>query len=117
MNIALAQTNPTVGDVEGNTATILRALDWAEENGADLAEFPEQALIRYPPKDLLLRDEVVKRNLTALHRIAERCTRLAALVGFAEPNDHPHGCPLFNSAALLAEGRVLGCWRKRLLPS
>ncbi len=117
MKIALAQTNPTVGDIEHNTALIERCLARARQAGAQLAVFPEQAILGYPAKDLLLRREIVDRNVAALHRLAKRATDVAVLVGYAEPNDNSYGRPLFNTAALLAEGRIIAQWRKRLLPT
>ncbi len=117
MRIALVQTNPTIGDIDNNTATINRCLNQARSAGAELAVFPEQAILGYPAKDLLLRREIITRNVAALHRLAEQTTRIAALVGYAEPNDQAHGRPVFNTAALLADGRIVAQWRKRLLPT
>ena len=116
MKIALVQTNPTIGDIEGNTTRVLDGLIRAGDAGAQLAVFPEQTLIGYPAKDLLLRQEIIEANLAALERIAAAATDVAALVGFAEPNWQPAGRPLFNSAALVQRGETLACVRKRLLP-
>jgi NAD+ synthase (glutamine-hydrolysing) len=117
VKIALAQTNPTIGDIDSNIATIEQCLARARDAGAALAAFPEQAILGYPAKDLLLRREIIDRNVAALHRLAERATDIAALVGYAEPTDQAHGRPVFNTAALLAEGRIVAQWRKRLLPT
>ncbi len=59
LTIALAQLNPTVGDIGGNLARIRRARDEAAAGGADLVVLPELALIGYPPEDLVLRPSVV----------------------------------------------------------
>ncbi|MBU0616103.1 MAG: NAD+ synthase, partial [Planctomycetes bacterium] len=117
MKIALVQTNPTIGDINNNAATITRCLGQARDAGAELAVFPEQAILGYPAKDLLLRREIINRNVAALHRLAKRTTDIAALVGYAEPTDQAHGRPVFNTAALLAGGRIVARWRKRLLPT
>ncbi|MCH8805378.1 MAG: NAD+ synthase [Planctomycetes bacterium] len=117
MKLALVQLNPTIGDIDGNTARILAQLERAAVAGAELAVFPEQAIIGYPAKDLLLRREVVEANLAALRTIAERATRCAAIVGYAAFNEGAYGRPLYNAAALLHEGRVCATWRKRLLPT
>jgi len=117
MKIALVQTNPTIGDIAGNTERVLDGLRRAAAAGADLAVFPEQTVIGYPAKDLLLRREVIESNLQALSRIAAATTSVAALVGYAERNRGPCGRPLYNAAALLEAGRVRACWRKRLLPT
>lgn len=117
VKIALIQTNPTIGDVDGNTAAILARVAEARAAGAELAVFPEQAILGYPAKDLLLRREVIARNVSALHDLAKQATGIAVLVGYAEPNEDRYGRPVFNTAALLEDGRVAAQWRKRLLPT
>ncbi len=117
MKLALIQTNPTIGDVPGNAARVLAGLKQAAAAGAQLAVFPEQTLIGYPAKDLLLRREVIDANLQALESVAAAAQDVTALVGFAERNPHARGRPLFNAAALVHQGRVLARWRKRLLPT
>lgn len=117
MKLALVQTNPTIGDIDGNTRRVLEGLRAAAGAGAELAVFPEQTLIGYPAKDLLLRREIVASNLQALERVADAATSVAALVGYADRNDRPYGRPLYNAAALVAGGRVRTRWCKRLLPT
>ena len=110
MKIALIQANPTIGDIEGNTARVLRGIEQAAVAGAQLVVFPEQTIIGYPAKDLLLRREVIDRNLAAVERIAAQARGMAVLLGYAERNARSFGRPLFNAAALLHEGRVLARW-------
>jgi NAD+ synthetase len=117
VKIALAQLNPTVGDVTGNCARILETVNDARAAGADLAVFPEQAIIGYPARDLLLRRRLIEANLAALDQIARAATDIAVLLGFAEWNPNPHGRALYNAAALLHRGRVVATSRKRLLPN
>lgn len=117
MKVALIQTNPTIGDIAGNAALVLRGLEQARAAGVQLAVFPEQAIIGYPAKDLLLRRDVVDANLEAVDRIARQAGDLAVVLGYAERNRHAFGRPLFNAAALLAGGRVAARWYKRLLPT
>jgi len=117
VRIALVQTNPTVGDIDGNTAALVCGLETAAAAGAELAVFPEQAVLGYPAKDLLMRREVIDRNVAAVERIASHTHHIAAIVGYAEPNTSDYGRPVFNTAALLAGGRVVARWRKQLLPT
>ena len=116
MRIALVQTNPLVGDVAGNTARLVEHVR-ALRSRADLIVFPEQSLLGYPAKDLLLRRELIRRNVEALQQLAAEATGCHVLAGFAEPNEAPHGRLLFNSAALLHEGRIVAVRRKQLLPT
>lgn len=117
MRVALAQINPLVGDVEGNTDQILRAAHRAAEGGADLLVAPELAVLGYPPKDLLLKDHLIRRNLAAVERIAAASDRVAVVVGFAQPSDQKRGKALRNAAALCAGGEVVSVHAKRLLPT
>ena len=117
MKVALVQTNPTIGDVDGNVAAIVARVDEARRAGAALVVFPEQAILGYPAKDLLLRKEIIARNVAALEQLKPLSRDIGIIVGYAEPNEAAHGRPVFNSAVLLAEGQIAGGWRKRLLPT
>ena len=66
LRIALAQINPTVGDLEGNVAKICAAYDEADDAGCDIVAFPELAITGYPPEDLVLKPGFVADNLAAL---------------------------------------------------
>jgi NAD+ synthase (glutamine-hydrolysing) len=112
VRVAGAQLNLVVGDLDGNATRILEVYDRAEAAGCDLVAFPELAITGYPPEDLLLRPAFVAQAVETLEKIAARTGRAAAVVGFPEP-DHD----LYNSAAVCAQGRVLGTYRKHLLPN
>jgi NAD+ synthase (glutamine-hydrolysing) len=112
LRVAAAQLDLVVGDLDGNVARILGAYDRAETAGCDLVAFPELAVTGYPPEDLLLRPSFVAGAGDALEKIAARTGRTAAIVGFPEA-----GRDLFNAAAVCANGRVLGVYRKHLLPN
>lgn len=116
MRIALAQINPTVGAIDENVDRILAAVRDAADRGADLVVLPEQCIIGYPAKDLLWRQPIIDRNVAALDTIAAARPDVGVLVSFAEPNPHAIGRPIYNSAALLGDGRVHATWRKQLLP-
>jgi NAD+ synthase (glutamine-hydrolysing) len=112
LRLAAAQLNLTVGDLAGNAARILEVYERAEREGCDLVAFPELALTGYPPEDLLLRPAFVEQSIEALEKLAAHTGRCAAIVGYPEPDRD-----LYNSAAVCAHGRVLGTYRKHLLPN
>ncbi len=116
MRIALAQLNPTVADVSGNTALVLDALRRAEADGADLVLFPELITVGYPPKDLVNRRDLVAANLAALDRIAAATTRTAAVVGYVGDDVFPGSGRVQNCAALCVGGKITARYAKRLLP-
>ncbi|MDO8391365.1 MAG: NAD+ synthase [Actinomycetota bacterium] len=112
LRIALAQINPTVGDLDGNVAKICAAYDEAEAAGCDIVAFPELAITGYPPEDLVMKPGFVADNLAALATVAARTRRCAAVVGYVAADRD-----LYNAAAVCAGGEVVGTYRKRLLPN
>ncbi|MGB2988174.1 MAG: NAD+ synthase [Phycisphaerae bacterium] len=117
MKVALAQINPTIGDVEGNTVRIIERIRDARLGGAQLVVFPELAVFGYPPKDLLLRQDLVQKNVAAVDRIASECSGITAVVGYVQPDPSGIGMGKFNAAAVCSEGSVLATYAKRLLPT
>lgn len=111
--IALAQTNPTVGDLEGNKRTIERCIGEARSAGADVVAFPELAVTGYPPEDLVLRRSFVDDNLSVLHAIARDCEGIGAVVGFIDAGETKP----FNAAALIKDGEVRAVYHKHRLPN
>src|SRR5579863_4492679 len=116
MKIALAQFNPTVGDFEGNRTRILEMARQAHAGGAELAVFSELCLCGYPPQDLIERPVFVQRNQKELLRLAKDIP-LPSLVGFVGKAQDDTGKPVANSAALIADGKILFEQRKMLLPT
>src|SRR3954469_22313574 len=86
LRVALAQINPTVGDIQGNARKIRRDIERARDEGAPLVAFPELALTGYPPEDLLLKTHFVDAAGAALEELARETEDggLVALVGFPE---------------------------------
>src|SRR5439155_18321201 len=117
MRIALAQINPTVGDIAGNIAKHLDFIARAKAGGANLVVFPELSVIGYPPKDLLLKSQFVEDNLRGVRAIAARVSGIDAIVGYAERNEQPVGRPLHNAVAVLREGQIVSRHFKTLLPT
>jgi len=118
MIIALAQTNPVVGDIAGNCRQIGERIKRAKEMGAELVVFPELSVPGYPPQDLLRKAGFVQDNVCAVERLAEvTAGGPAALVGFVQPNPSAVGRTLWNATALLRNGRLDGRFHKSLLPT
>jgi NAD+ synthase (glutamine-hydrolysing) len=119
MRIALAQINPTVGDIDGNAAKIAEWIGRARGEGAELTIFPELCLPGYPAEDLYLKRHFLEANRRAVEELARGVGEMAVLVGFAEPagggrDDSPQA---HNSLAVLADGAVRGVYRKNRLPN
>jgi NAD+ synthase (glutamine-hydrolysing) len=113
MRIALAQINPTVGDVDGNTKLIIESVDRARDAGAQVVALPELAISGYPPEDLLFKKSFVRRNYEALGEIGASSGELVVLAGFVDKQDGG----LYNAAAICHGGEVLGIYHKHLLPN
>jgi len=116
VRIALAQFNPTVGDFAGNSARIVEFAREASKRGAQLAVFSELCLCGYLPLDLLERPAFLERNRAELACLAKKVP-LPVIVGYAGKAQDSTGKPVANTAALLADGRVVFEQRKMLLPT
>ena len=116
MKIALAQFNPTVGDFVGNSARIIELACEAKKRGADVAVFSELCLCGYPPQDLVERPAFAERNATELARLA-KAIPMPSVVGYVGRAQDDTGKPVANSAALIADGKILFEQRKMLLPT
>jgi len=113
LRLALAQVDPTVGDLSGNVALIRRWLAKAERAGADLAVFPELAITGYPPEDLVLKPAFVEENLRHLKRLAAVVGDTAVVVGFVDRSDRG----IHNAAAVLWRRAIRGVYHKVRLPN
>ncbi|MDH6062011.1 NAD+ synthase [Chrysosporum bergii ANA360D] len=121
MKIAIAQLNPIIGDLTGNAAKIRQAAQHATARRARLLLTPELSLCGYPPRDLLLNPSFVAAMGITLQKLAQDLPpNLAVLVGTVSQNLKVHttgGKSLFNSIALLADGKIQQVFHKRLLPT
>ncbi|MCL4286713.1 MAG: NAD+ synthase [Thermoleophilia bacterium] len=112
LRIALAQVDPTVGDVEGNAALAAESIGRAVDAGADLVVLPELVISGYPPEDLLLKPHFLAACEEAVEALAQQVEGIVAMVG----------CPvrdaaLHNGLAVIADGRVVARYRKVHLPN
>lgn len=112
VRIALAQMNPTVGDLPGNAKRVIEFLGRARELGAELVAFPELVLTGYPPEDLLLRPEFIDQNQAALEEVTRATVGITAIVGFAHRAED-----LYNAAAIAHDGEIAGICHKSHLPN
>src|ERR1700758_2696521 len=104
LKIALAQLNPTVGDVAGNAAKVRQARDEAARLGADLVAFPELFIAGYPPEDLVLKPAFQAACRSAVEAFARGTADGGPAVLIGTP--WVEGGKLFNAYALLRGGRI-----------
>ena len=117
MKIALAQLNPTVGDLKGNATLVRAAADQAAAAGADFLVTSELLISGYPPKDLLLREGFAHACDRAVSALAKDFPRgLAVLIGHPTKWGVTEG-RIANAASLLLDGEVLDTVHKTLLPN
>ena len=112
MRIALAQVNPTVGDLAGNTRLVIDWIERARAAQADIVCFPELVITGYPPEDLVLKPSFVRDNLAQLDVIRGATKGIAAVVGFVDREGD-----LFNAAAFLHDGELKAVYHKVFLPN
>jgi NAD+ synthase (glutamine-hydrolysing) len=132
LRLALAQVNPTVGDIAGNAEMVLAWARHAAERGAHLVAFPEMMLTGYPVEDLALRPSFVETSATGVERLATRLAaaglgELAVVVGYLDRppatglTRHPAAtatAPLpADAAAFLFRGQVVARYAKHHLPN
>ena len=111
---ALAQINPTVGDLDGNAALISDWINKAKQAGAELVIFPELSMTGYPAEDLYLRPDFVRANAMMVAEVAEGVSGITAVVGFANPVTGPVGVAIAaNAAAVIEDGKVRAVYHKR----
>jgi NAD+ synthase (glutamine-hydrolysing) len=117
MKILAAQINPTIGDIPGNTRKIIAVLKRGKEKGADIVLLTELAVSGYFPDDLLLDPSFIEACEKSLEEIAKATKGLFAIVGLPRKNPEGKEKPLFNSAAIFQDGKLLGFKDKTLLPT
>ena len=119
MKICLGQINTTPGDFAGNLAAIKKGIDVASSAQCDLVIFPELCIPGYLSQDLLYRPRFIDRNLAVLEEIRQyttsQCDGLNVICGYVTRNTGT-GKPFHNVAGVLKEGKLLGEYKKQLLP-
>ncbi len=116
MKVLLAQLNPTIGDIEGNTKKVMQSMEIARAQHADLIVFPEMTLCGYTPEDLVFSQRFIDVMEESLDQIVRASKGLALLVGTIRRNPMREEKLLYNSAAVISDGMLLGFYDKILLP-
>src|SRR5436190_21319456 len=116
MRVTIAQINTTNGDLAGNTRKIIDAIEKARSDHSDLVVFPEVATHGYTSQDWFQDADIIEHALESLREIVPETKGLTAIVGTIRPNDDTDGRRLFNCAAVIHNGELLGFADKSLLP-
>lgn len=117
MRILLAQINPTIGDLAGNARKIKEAFKEGRAQRADIVLFPELCLTGYPPEDFLHLPHFLDAVEETLQDLIQASLGLIAIVGLPRRNPEKTEKKLFNSAAILNHGALVGYYDKMLLPT
>ncbi|MCX5686171.1 MAG: NAD+ synthase [Candidatus Omnitrophica bacterium] len=113
VRLAIAQINPTVGDMGSNCKKIAEFILKAQGLGADIISFPELAITGYPPEDLLLKANFVDDNMAVLKKMAKAVNDIVVVVGFVDRIKSD----IYNAAAVIYKGEVKGVYHKIFLPN
>jgi NAD+ synthase (glutamine-hydrolysing) len=116
MKIAMAQINPTIADVTGNTEKIISFIERARSQDADIVIFPEMATMGYPPMDLLENKKLVEDNLASIGEVAGHAKEISVICGFVD-FDKKNQPMLYNAAAFMRNGTIISRHYKTLLPT
>ncbi|MFM1985371.1 MAG: hypothetical protein RLZZ295_537 [Actinomycetota bacterium] len=111
LRVALAQINPTVGDLAGNAALIADSVAKAQADGANLIVFPEMIVTGYPVEDLALRPSFQAASIRSVQEIAASITGdIVAVVGYLDQGPK-------NAVAIIHNGKIAATYVKRHLPN
>lgn len=116
MRVTVGQINTTNGDYEGNTASIIRAIERGRRDRSDLVVVPEACVQGYTSLDWFLDRDVARCVLQPLEKIIAATEGLTAIVGTVRPNEQATGRRLYNSAAIIRDKKLIGFADKTLLP-
>jgi NAD+ synthase (glutamine-hydrolysing) len=112
LRLSLAQINPTVGDIKGNTKKVIDYINMAQGLEADIVAFPEMCISGYPPEDLLMRSRFIDENITALSEIKSHTKDIMAIVGFVDRADD-----IYNAASIMYNNEIIDIYHKIFLPN
>lgn len=116
MKVTIAQINTTNGDIEGNVAKILAGIEKAKADNSDIVVFPEVVTHGYTSQDWFQDRDIIETALQPLEQIIPATVGITAIVGTIRPNDDKDGRRLYNAAAVISDGKLIGFTDKTLLP-
>ncbi len=116
MKVTIAQINTTNGDIEGNVAKILNAIEKAKAENSDIVVFPEVVTHGYTSLDWFQDRDIIENSLQPLETIIPATIGITAVIGTIRPNSEKDGRRLYNCAAIISDGKLLGFVDKTLLP-
>lgn len=116
MKVTIGQINTTNGDFDGNISKILSAIEKAKADGSDLIVFPEVATHGYTSFDWFQDRDIIENALAPLEKIIPATFGITAIIGTIRPNDDKDGRRLYNCAAVISDGKLIGYADKTLLP-
>jgi NAD+ synthase (glutamine-hydrolysing) len=116
MKVTIAQINTTNGDIEGNVAKILAGIEKAKADNSDIVVFPEVCTHGYTSQDWFQDRDIIKNISQPLEQIIPATIGITAIIGTVRPNNDKDGRRLYNSAAIVSDGKLLGFVDKSLLP-
>ena len=117
MKVFVAQINPTIGDIKSNTLKVLEYIKRARDARAEVVLFPELTLCGYPPEDLLYHRAFIAAMECQVPKIMQASSGLTIIVGLARSVGVQEGRHLYNSAAVISDGHLVGFQDKWLLPT
>ncbi|MEP7076858.1 MAG: NAD+ synthase [Acidobacteriota bacterium] len=116
MRVTIGQINTTNGDLAGNTQKIIDAIETAKQQGSDLIVFPEITTHGYTSQDWFQDPDIIDNALDPLKKIIPFTKGITAIVGTILKNPDKDGRQIFNVAAVMHDGKLLGFEEKSLLP-
>jgi len=116
MKVTIGQINTTNGDIDGNVAKILQAIEKARSDGSDMIVFPEVVTHGYTSQDWFQDRDIINASLEPLEKIIPATQGITAIVGTIRPNEDTNGRRLYNSAAVISNGELVAFVDKSLLP-
>lgn len=116
MKVTIGQINTTNGDIDGNVAKIIAAIEKAKTDGSDLIVFPEITTHGYTSQDWFQDPDIIAHSLDPLEKIIPATKGITAIVGTIKPNTDNDGRRIYNCAAVIGDGEMIALVNKTLLP-